>query len=80
MGDENETVDAKSEFGKMAVNDTTSTVIMFLIFTLLIGSVLGFFTWKLVASLRNKQKLKDEKKKLKQQKKDKELQKKIKKK
>ncbi|KAK7095852.1 hypothetical protein V1264_005213 [Littorina saxatilis] len=73
-----------------AANDTVAgdipgtkpapNIFLFILFVLLSGGTVAFFTYKLVASLRAKQKAKEDKKKQKMQKKEKETQKKQKKK
>ncbi|KAL3885548.1 hypothetical protein ACJMK2_025612 [Sinanodonta woodiana] len=55
-------------------------LIVILIFSAIPGAIIVFFTYKLVKSLRDKARQKEEKKKLKQQKKEKESQRKPKKK
>ncbi|PVD36356.1 hypothetical protein C0Q70_03336 [Pomacea canaliculata] len=49
-----------------------TNLMLFLVFTLLSGGLIAFFTYKLVSSLRQKQKAKEDKKRQKQQKKEKE--------
>lgn len=59
------------EFGSGPVKETIDNTV-FIIPGIIMGLLFGFFTYKLVSSLLEKRRLKDEKKKLKQQRKEKE--------
>lgn len=79
MGDSAENVtETPTPRGPPAKHDINS--FLFVGFLALVGSVLAFFAYKLVASLRQKHKLKEEKKKQKLHKREKETQRKQKKK
>nr|KAI8752274.1 hypothetical protein BgiMline_014992 [Biomphalaria glabrata] len=58
------------EFGSGPVKETIDNTV-FIIPGIIIVLLVGFFSYKLVSSLREKQRLKEEKKKLKQQRKEK---------
>jgi len=67
------------EFGSGPVKENIDNTV-FIIPGIIIVFLVGFFSYKLFSSLREKQRLKDEKKKLKQQRKEKETLQKTKKK
>lgn len=59
------------EFGSGPIKESIDNTV-FIVPGIIIGALVFFFTYKLVKSLREKQRLKEEKKKLKQQRKEKE--------
>ncbi|KAK3094353.1 hypothetical protein FSP39_000701 [Pinctada imbricata] len=63
------------EYGSGPIKESIDNTV-FIVPGLIIGVLVAFFTYKLVASLREKQRLKEEKKKMKQQRKEKEASKK----